>query len=765
MRYTRPFKKLSLTVALLFILNDASFAFSPSVITPLYTQNPTIQNTIYASHSYLAGIGIRSSLQVGLAGGSPSDIWASVAKGLLQGVASIGINYATQELGLNPLLANIGFSAISTAINAGIQTATGQIDPDTGKPIDYFKSIYDTYTKNALTFLGGSGDAWQQSAYMAQIQDFTKIVMDGNKDGNGLMNALNAYATGFFNATAVNAITSSGMTIGAYFAKAIAENNYKSEIINGKTYKAVDIRDKDGNLIGSTGLFDTIKLPSGEDVSELVGKRETTTSGSFFGLGKTGVDAYGKFGFTDAAIEYVYEGIRQTQTINGTDVVSISVSDSSGKVLERVTPLEGESRLIFSINGSIENGQADYISQNIRVNYQDGHIVNVGLLTGNLPSNGTTTLVDALDSYNNPLFDISNSDRAFAKQNYDLFIHDVAQELKTRQSLTDQKTLDIENSLKSSGHNIIDNPTSYNIEKQTVQEATGVSGMSVQCAADLGTIIQEKSKDWGVNMSLEGGNLNMAKGFLVYFAGDFIGDTLRLGEGTAEAMTLFETGHPVKGTLSLLGDLGRATMLTQGLSAIGKALSLSGGIAGTVTSESTNALRNMFRVGEKVYEYGDDVLRISPKSPFTFTTIDSTITGVSNFADDTEHVVYRLVKKGVDPLDMTGLQNRWNSAGTKVLYTSTDLDTTIAEGLQYLDPGDTYEVYKIVTNPLGKTLDVTSGVPTNELTSQLFGSAVKSTDYINGFFVPSKFGSNIQNLILKNAEDIKGYVKLSEGVK
>ena len=359
MRYTRPFKKLSLTVALLFILNDASFAFSPSVITPLYTQNPTIQNTIYASHSYLAGIGIRSSLQVGLAGGSPSDIWASVAKGLLQGVASIGINYATQELGLNPLLANIGFSAISTAINAGIQTATGQTDPDTGKPIDYFKSIYDTYTKNALTFLGGSGDAWQQSAYMAQIQDFTKIAQD-----KGLVSALNTYGTGFFNAVAVNAITSSGMTIGAYFAKAIAENNYKSEIINGKTYKAVEIRDKDGNLIGSTGLFDTIKLPSGEEVSELVGKRETSSSGSFFGLGNVGVDAYGKIGFTDAAIEYVYEGIRQTQTIKDGQQTYADVYDlrGAGQQLLTVTPDEKLGYNVYGASGEYVDVEIDYMN-------------------------------------------------------------------------------------------------------------------------------------------------------------------------------------------------------------------------------------------------------------------------------------------------------------------------------------------------------------------------------------------------------------------
>ena len=36
--------------------------------------------------------------------------------GLAQGVTSLGLNYLTQKLNLNPLLANIGYSAIAGAI-------------------------------------------------------------------------------------------------------------------------------------------------------------------------------------------------------------------------------------------------------------------------------------------------------------------------------------------------------------------------------------------------------------------------------------------------------------------------------------------------------------------------------------------------------------------------------------------------------------------------------------------------------------------------
>jgi len=67
----------------------------------------------------LAGVGIRSSLQAGLSSNmDPGAIWNSVTTGLLQGVTNIGLNYLTQEMGINPLLANIGFSAISTALQA-----------------------------------------------------------------------------------------------------------------------------------------------------------------------------------------------------------------------------------------------------------------------------------------------------------------------------------------------------------------------------------------------------------------------------------------------------------------------------------------------------------------------------------------------------------------------------------------------------------------------------------------------------------------------
>ncbi len=292
-----------------------------------------------------------------------------MAKGLLQGVASIGINYATQELGLNPLLANIGFSAISTAINAGIQTATGQTDPDTGKPIDYFKSIYDTYTKNALTFLGGSGDAWQQSAYMAQIQDFTKIAQD-----KGLVSALNTYGTGFFNAIAVNEMTKTGISIGDYLYNKLDELAYVNKTIDGTTYATVDIKDDGTSDILAEALFQQKQKSDGSGFFwDFAGLKDITKDGYTLGYGQLGVDAYGKLGYTDAKIYTTFNSdIQYQQIVNGQQSYA-EIKDSTGKTLLVIEPTDGGHYNIYDSYGKYVAAKIkDYTNQPFTISLKDG---------------------------------------------------------------------------------------------------------------------------------------------------------------------------------------------------------------------------------------------------------------------------------------------------------------------------------------------------------------------------------------------------------
>jgi hypothetical protein len=221
----------------------------------------------YPSQSYLAGVGIRSSLGAGLSSNWDfGRMWNSVTTGLLQGVTNIGLNFATQGLGLDPLLANLGFSAISTAINAGIQVGLGVEK-------DVFGSLFSTYKQNTLTFLGYADPkspsyAWQEAAYIAQIQDFTKIVME-----RGLVEALNAYGTGFFNAVAVNSIVQSGQTIGDYFKRELDGGRYNLRTLkDGKEIRVVGVIDKDGNIV--TNVFFNEKQDGASFFWDVVGAKD-----------------------------------------------------------------------------------------------------------------------------------------------------------------------------------------------------------------------------------------------------------------------------------------------------------------------------------------------------------------------------------------------------------------------------------------------------------------------------------------------------------
>jgi hypothetical protein len=155
-------------------------------------------------------------------------------------------------MGISPLLANIGFSAISGAINAGIQAAIGPIDSSTGQRKDVFASIFETYKSNALTFLGyadpkSPGYVWQQTAYMSQIQDFSDIVQE-----QGFVEALNSYGAGFFNAVTINNIVQSGLSLGDYFKKALDEGRSMARTLSdGTQVKQVAVKDGQGNTIAN----------------------------------------------------------------------------------------------------------------------------------------------------------------------------------------------------------------------------------------------------------------------------------------------------------------------------------------------------------------------------------------------------------------------------------------------------------------------------------------------------------------------------------
>jgi len=72
--------------------------------------------------SYLAGIGIRSSLRVGFSsGGNPLDMFGAAIQGLLRGATSIGLQWVAQELEINPLLSALSSNVLAGAIEGFLE--------------------------------------------------------------------------------------------------------------------------------------------------------------------------------------------------------------------------------------------------------------------------------------------------------------------------------------------------------------------------------------------------------------------------------------------------------------------------------------------------------------------------------------------------------------------------------------------------------------------------------------------------------------------
>jgi hypothetical protein len=148
--------------------------------------------------SYLAGVGIRSTINAGLTHEfKPDVIWGSVQNGLLRGITSVALQWGAEELGLNPLIGSLTSAAIAGGLEALLM---GQ------NPV---QGIFDTYFRagTGLLTLGGDGgnNPWLRAAYISQVLDFSQIVQE-----RGIANALETYAAGFLHQQTINEIWKQG---------------------------------------------------------------------------------------------------------------------------------------------------------------------------------------------------------------------------------------------------------------------------------------------------------------------------------------------------------------------------------------------------------------------------------------------------------------------------------------------------------------------------------------------------------------------------
>lgn len=355
----------------------------------------------------------------GTGGGDPGDfakgLWDGAMQGLLQGVTNIGLNYATQELGLNPLVANIGFSAISLGIESAIN----------GSGI--FEHIFGTYEKNVLTTLGYNPKPekvdfyqkdnygmiipgtfnqaqynvslgqyyWQESVYTSQILDFSEIVRE-----QGLVNALNTYATGFFNSTSINSMVNIAGSIGEYITHKLNLGEYVAEIMkDGTTAKRVDIENSDESV-----------LIGGEDGLEWL-KGKVFLGGVVYG--NLGVDAYNELGLAGGYFNGNYaDGTDYYMDVYKTNPSVVWIG-SGDETYVRINPFENNTNMEYTSSGALNNSEVwDYITGRT-INYYDDHIGGVSLfnnISENIYLTDSEALLNLTDTTFNDLFNASGND-------------------------------------------------------------------------------------------------------------------------------------------------------------------------------------------------------------------------------------------------------------------------------------------------------------------------------------------------------------------
>jgi len=202
--------------------------------------------------STLIGTPISGVLNVGFKTGwdDGDAIIAGINDGILRGVASIGIEYATQQANLDPLLGSL----TSRAITGAIEGALGG---------NIFGGIYDAFIHSALnvTRLGISGtDPWSQAQYLQRVINFSDIIQQ-----KGLAQAIEDNATQIFHEDTVSSILKSFPTIKAFVQDALDGNKTQIVQIGGINYRQFNAPNGD-YFITDMSVANVIEVKQGNTI-------------------------------------------------------------------------------------------------------------------------------------------------------------------------------------------------------------------------------------------------------------------------------------------------------------------------------------------------------------------------------------------------------------------------------------------------------------------------------------------------------------------
>lgn len=267
--------------------------------------------------SYLAGIGIRSSLQAGLsgfgAGGLPlQDMWNAAVDQLTNPVnLALAFNVAGDAIGLDPMINNMMITAVMGAIDGFNENPENRI-------IGMFKGMFDNFwnaSVRALTFNtydpieGGWNKSIQKDYTLMNLTNFINVVIE-----YGIEAAIENHLTNIFRDEAVRVINQRGGI--ADFLTGDAEMVQEGDF----WLKKINVTDDD-------------KLYLDPNTDDIIGR----DYGDIKERGKYGTNPYtGGFGLIDGTLEDTTEnGTRMVYHVTGSQVIDkMEVYGTDGGYIE-----------------------------------------------------------------------------------------------------------------------------------------------------------------------------------------------------------------------------------------------------------------------------------------------------------------------------------------------------------------------------------------------------------------------------------------------
>lgn len=330
--------------------------------------------------SQLAGIPVRNSVKAYLTGNPGQQIAASIGSGLAGGITSVGLEFAFEELNLNPLVGSIAAAGISGSIEGMLE----------GKnPLLGAAEAYTTSATGILS-LGGYGTTpGERALYLSKVNDLSNIIQE-----QGIANALESYATGIFHRQTIENIWKAG---GIYDLLA---NN--AEIVTndeGITVKRL--------YLNKTNKAESeyIDISLGDD--QLVGYKEVHQDQIIITDCVYEVGPDGRVIAKDERKRvYFDDGRKEVYVVKDHHLMSIEKIDPTGKTILWVQPAEGKQGIEINPNDTIKSGRLFNFEEGWIMEIKNNEIVKSILLQS---SALTKSLVDDFKDHSTDLAYFSDS--------------------------------------------------------------------------------------------------------------------------------------------------------------------------------------------------------------------------------------------------------------------------------------------------------------------------------------------------------------------